>query len=112
MQCRVGCGACCIAWSISSPIPGMPNGKPAGVRCVQLTSDNKCKLFDKPERPLVCSSCKHRMRCVVQPMMMHILIWLSLRRKQSRNPKSVLTNDVKKNKFKRGIKGFLPKIIL
>jgi hypothetical protein len=34
----------------------MPNGKPAGVRCVQLTSDNKCKLFDKPERPLVCSS--------------------------------------------------------
>lgn len=32
----------------------MPNGKPAGVRCVQLTADNKCKLFGKPERPLVC----------------------------------------------------------
>jgi hypothetical protein len=40
--------------SISSPIPGMPDGKPAGVRCVQLTDDNKCKLFGKPERPQVC----------------------------------------------------------
>ena len=38
--CRAGCGACCIAPSISSPIPGMPNGKPAGVRCVQLDANN------------------------------------------------------------------------
>ncbi|MEO8395451.1 MAG: YkgJ family cysteine cluster protein [Chloroflexota bacterium] len=56
MDCRIGCGACCIAPSISSPIPGMPNGKPAGVRCVQLTDDNRCKLFGLPERPAVCSS--------------------------------------------------------
>jgi Fe-S-cluster containining protein len=55
MECRAGCGACCIAPSISSPIPGMSNGKPAGVRCVQLTQDNRCKLFGKPERPAVCS---------------------------------------------------------
>ena len=54
MDCRVGCGACCIALSISSPIPGMPNGKPAGVRCLQLTEDNRCKLFGQPERPEVC----------------------------------------------------------
>lgn len=54
MECRLGCGACCIAPSISSPIPGMPNGKPAGVRCVQLTEDNLCKLFGKEERPKVC----------------------------------------------------------
>ncbi|MFC5701135.1 YkgJ family cysteine cluster protein [Cohnella faecalis] len=54
MECRIGCAACCIAPSISSPIPGMPNGKPAGVRCVQLAEDNKCKLFGKPERPAVC----------------------------------------------------------
>ncbi len=32
----------------------MPNGKPAGVRCVQLTNDNRCKLFGLPERPAVC----------------------------------------------------------
>ena len=56
MDCRIGCGACCIAPSISSPIPGMPDGKPAGVRCVQLTDDNRCKLFGLPERPAVCSS--------------------------------------------------------
>jgi hypothetical protein len=54
MDCRIGCGACCIAPSISSPIPGMPNGKPAGVRCIQLDEANHCKLFGKPERPQVC----------------------------------------------------------
>ena len=56
MECRVGCGACCIAPSITSPIPGMPQGKPAGVRCVQLTEDNRCKLFGLPERPAFCVS--------------------------------------------------------
>ena len=56
MDCRVGCGACCIAPSINSPIPGMPHGKPAGVRCVQLTEDNRCKLFGRPERPAFCVS--------------------------------------------------------
>jgi len=54
MSCRSGCGACCIAPSISSPIPGMPQGKPAGVRCVQLTDDYRCAVFGKPERPEVC----------------------------------------------------------
>lgn len=34
----------------------MAEGKPAGVRCVQLSADNLCKLFGKPERPAVCSS--------------------------------------------------------
>ncbi|HHY82106.1 MAG TPA: YkgJ family cysteine cluster protein [Clostridiales bacterium] len=55
-KCRIGCAACCIAISISSPIPGMPDGKPAGVRCIQLTEDNRCKLFGKKERPAVCVS--------------------------------------------------------
>jgi hypothetical protein len=32
----------------------MPQGKPAGVRCVQLTPDNRCSLYDLPERPEVC----------------------------------------------------------
>ncbi len=55
MHCRVGCGACCIALSISSPIPGMPYGKPAGVRCIQLTLDNRCRLYGRPDRPGVCT---------------------------------------------------------
>jgi Fe-S-cluster containining protein len=54
IECRIGCGACCIAPSISSSIPGMPNGKPAGIRCVQLTDDSKCRLFGKKERPAIC----------------------------------------------------------
>lgn len=55
MQCRPGCGACCIAPSITSPIPGMPDGKPAGERCVQLAPDNSCRVFGKPERPAFCA---------------------------------------------------------
>ncbi|SFG36495.1 hypothetical protein SAMN05518865_11192 [Duganella sp. CF458] len=53
-QCRPACGACCTAPSITSPIPGMPNGKPAGVRCVQLGDDHLCKIFGQPERPAFC----------------------------------------------------------
>ncbi|HTA64098.1 MAG TPA: YkgJ family cysteine cluster protein [Xanthomonadaceae bacterium] len=56
LPCRAGCGACCIAPSISSPIPGMPNGKAAGMRCIQLTDDNRCAIFGRPERPRVCVS--------------------------------------------------------
>ena len=56
MECRAGCGACCIALSISSPIPGMPNGKPAGVRCVHLTDANLCAIYQRADRPAVCAA--------------------------------------------------------
>jgi uncharacterized protein len=58
MECRPGCGACCIAPSITSPIPGMPHGKPAGVRCVQLDEANRCRIFGRPERPAFCGGLK------------------------------------------------------
>ncbi|EOA4402816.1 YkgJ family cysteine cluster protein [Citrobacter amalonaticus] len=58
MECRPDCGACCIAPSISSPIPGMPQGKPANVRCVQLSDDNLCRVFGSSLRPNVCRSLK------------------------------------------------------
>lgn len=56
MPCRPHCGACCIAPSISSPIPGMPGGKPAHVRCVQLDESDRCRIFGHPDRPAVCAS--------------------------------------------------------
>ncbi|OAM90268.1 YkgJ family cysteine cluster protein [Termitidicoccus mucosus] len=56
VDCRPACGACCIAPSITTPIPGLPEGKPAGVPCVQLRPDFSCALFGKPERPAVCAS--------------------------------------------------------
>ncbi len=34
----------------------MPHGKPAGVRCIQLDDDLRCKIFGRPERPAVCGS--------------------------------------------------------
>lgn len=56
LECRAGCGACCIAPSITSPIPGMPHGKPAGIPCVQLLPDMRCGIFGRPERPAFCAS--------------------------------------------------------
>jgi len=55
MNCRPHCGACCTAPSITSPIPGMPDGKPAGVPCVQLMDDMRCAIFGQPERPVFCA---------------------------------------------------------
>jgi hypothetical protein len=33
----------------------MPDGKPAGVRCVQLTDDNLCRLYGHADRPAICN---------------------------------------------------------
>lgn len=76
MDCRPGCAACCIAPSISSPIPGMPHGKPAGVRCVQLDDAGRCELFGDPRRPRVCGSLPPSAEmCGDGPG--HALAWLS-----------------------------------
>lgn len=58
MDCRPGCAACCIAPSISSPLPGLPQGKPAGQPCPHLDEALRCRLFGTAERPSVCSSLK------------------------------------------------------
>jgi len=76
MDCRPHCAACCIAPSISSPIPGLPGGKPAGVRCVQLDEDDRCRLFGRPERPAVCASLTpHAEMC--GDTREHALTWLN-----------------------------------
>ena len=55
MECRTGCGACCIAPSIARPFFGMPRGKPAGVACVHLDAAMRCALFGDPRRPALCA---------------------------------------------------------
>ena len=34
----------------------MPQGKPAGVPCVQLDDALRCRLFGRPERPAFCGT--------------------------------------------------------
>jgi uncharacterized protein len=53
MECRAGCGACCIAPSIS-PCEALPEGKAANVPCPHLTSELRCALFGQPSRPSTC----------------------------------------------------------
>lgn len=33
----------------------MPQGKPAGVACIQLDEHLRCRIFGQPERPACCS---------------------------------------------------------
>ena len=55
MKCRRGCGACCIAPSINSPLPGMPQGKPAGVACVNLDNETgECRIWGTDQYPAFC----------------------------------------------------------
>ena len=56
MICRPNCAACCIAPSITSPLPGMPKGKLAGVPCVQLDDELRCRVFGQSARPAFCGS--------------------------------------------------------
>ncbi len=36
----------------------MPNGKPAGVRCIHLDAELRCGIFNDATRPRVCGSLK------------------------------------------------------
>jgi hypothetical protein len=36
----------------------MEAGKPAGVRCIQLSDEGRCLLFGSDQRPQVCGSLK------------------------------------------------------
>jgi uncharacterized protein len=57
-KCRQGCGACCCFMSISTPIPGHPNGKPAGVTCFNLTKTWECGLYHTDMMPAICKQFK------------------------------------------------------
>jgi hypothetical protein len=53
----------------------MPQGKPAGVACVQLDESLRCRLFGRPERPAVCQSLQPSAEmCGESPQ--HALRWL------------------------------------
>ena len=36
----------------------MPDGKPAGVRCIHLSHDLLCSIYHDPEKPDVCNQFK------------------------------------------------------
>lgn len=54
MECRAGCGACCIAPSIVRPFPNAPAGKAAGQRCPNLDDAYRCRIWGRPEYPAAC----------------------------------------------------------
>ena len=76
MDCRPGCAACCTAPSISSPVPGLPQGKPAGLPCPQFDEVLRCRLFGRPERPAVCSSLKPSLEMCGSERS-HAMLWLA-----------------------------------
>jgi Fe-S-cluster containining protein len=55
MECREFCGACCIIPNLTTPIPGMPGGKPAFTPCIHLQIDFSCGIYNHPDRPKACA---------------------------------------------------------
>jgi hypothetical protein len=54
----------------------MPNGKPAGVPCVQLDHELRCKLFGRAERPSFCIGLQPSVEmCGVDRE--HAIVWLT-----------------------------------
>lgn len=60
----------------------MPLGKPAGVRCVQLDTRARCRLFGRPERPAVCVSLQPAPE-MCGPSQTHALAWLNRLERQT-----------------------------
>ena len=54
----------------------MPQGKPAGVACVQLDEGLRCRLFGKPERPVVCAALRPSSE-MCGATREHALVWLA-----------------------------------
>jgi len=54
----------------------MPHGKPAGVRCAQLQKDERCAVFNNPQRPHFCSGLKPSMEMCGKSRE-HALAWLT-----------------------------------
>lgn len=54
----------------------MPNGKPAGVPCVQLDATGRCQLFGQPQRPAVCSGLQASAE-MCGPDTAHAMRWLA-----------------------------------
>jgi hypothetical protein len=59
----------------------MPDGKPAGVRCVQLNDSNQCMIFWMPERPAFCASLQPDLEMcgdeAIGQSREHAMLWLT-----------------------------------
>lgn len=65
----------------------MENGKPAGVRCIQLTAQNACKLFGDPRRPAVCGSLQPSLEMCGKDQG-EALVWLTRLERMTEGPAS------------------------
>jgi len=56
----------------------MPQGKPAGVRCIQLDAQERCRIFGQTERPAVCGQLmpSHQMCGTSRNAAFSYLAWL------------------------------------
>jgi hypothetical protein len=71
----------------------MPHGKPAGVRCVQLTEENRCAVFGKLERPAFCSGLRPSIE-MCGGSQTHALLWLGALEHETRPGRVTFTMQV------------------
>ena len=73
----------------------MPQDKPAGVPCVQLDAQLRCKIFGQPERPAVCGQLQASVEMcgALEDGGVHARAWL-MRLEDLTRPDSRMTNKV------------------
>jgi len=54
----------------------MTDGKPAGVACVQLDEELRCKVFGLPQRPMFCAGLQPSAEMCGESRE-HALLWLT-----------------------------------
>lgn len=69
----------------------MPDGKPAGVRCVQLDENDRCRLFGSPQRPAFCGGLQPSLE-MCGSSAEHALLWLG-RLERLTSPRSLPTRS-------------------
>jgi len=77
-NCHENCCACCLMFEFPPmEIPGMPEGKPAGTRCINLTSNNLCKLHGSKDKPPVYTSFVQKLNLAeIVPLMRYLILQL------------------------------------
>ena len=55
----------------------MPQGKPAGVPCVQLDDQSRCRIFGQADRPAVCTSLQPALEMCGESRV-HAMHWLTV----------------------------------
>lgn len=69
-------------------MPGMPDGKPAGLPCVNLDEQMRCRLFGRADRPAFCEGLQPSAQ-MCGDSREHAIRWLAQLEAETRPPVAI-----------------------